>query len=354
MASLEAQMEQCKAENSQLKLEVKWVRDMMDKLQAENDRLRLELVLCKQKHQQQLSPTADPLKDMNASIPPAVNNYGGYGATSNSISPSPPTNNLQMMANSEFLSSVPTTTSTCNQWDFNYAAVTTVPQTATCTNTPSNSSTTNTNTTTSATTLNSASLPPSAYNNIYLAHASLPNWDMSCIFEKDGQSITPALRIDLIRAYPLLAPALMSIVLNQTLAMTTEEIMANSTLCDPTTPNTLDTVTNKCLLAPLSDSVVPRVQEQQQQEQQLQERAQQPVVGTPETNSAASRNSNTEQAHQAKSKKDNCPINWVQRQFCIFVIHYVVVKYPRLDTTARKYLPICDKYRKKAPITQLA
>ncbi|KAG2197009.1 hypothetical protein INT47_006956 [Mucor saturninus] len=268
MNTLEAEMGQCKAENSQLKLEVKWVREMMEKLQAENDKLRLQLVLCKEGIQ-----------------PPRK-------ATENNVTVSPetPSNSLSLFNSSD------------DNWNILYPPVVT-----------------NTNT-----------------NNVYLAHASLPDWDMSNIYEKKDLCLPiPTEKSDLIRTYPLLAPALMSIVLNHTMTMTTEEIIANSTLYDPTwaTPSSTK---EKCeLFDPIAW-------------QKVLDSLQKPAVVPSE-----STNVPKEQTSQVSYFVENyCPLYWIQKQFCNFVISYVVVRYPRLDTKCRTYLPICERYRKKR-ITQL-
>ncbi|CAO3589995.1 unnamed protein product [Absidia cylindrospora] len=43
-----------------------------------------------------------------------------------------------------------------------------------------------------------------------------------------------------------------------------------------------------------------------------------------------------------------CPLYWMQRQFCRFVITYVVVKYPHLEDPCKTYLPICEQFRRRA------
>ena len=51
--------------------------------------------------------------------------------------------------------------------------------------------------------------------------------------------------------------------------------------------------------------------------------------------------------------KNYCPMKWMQKQFCMFILFYVVVQYPRLDKPCRTYLPICDKFRVKRQIASL-
>lgn len=256
MATLEVELEQCKAENSQLKHEVKWVRSMMDKLQAENDKLRLNLVLCKEG----IEPTHKSNEALNMTP-----------TTSPDLSSIMNTN---------------TNTNNNNNWELMY---------------PTNN----------ATMVN---------HNIYLAHASMPNWDMSSIFEKNSNHV-PSEETNLIRKYPLLAPALMSIVLSHTMTMTTEQIISNSTLYDPTWATKPD---DKSLL---SNSVIWQNLLQSHQTQVN-------TTGDPEQN---------EQEQEELQSK--CPLNWIQKRFCNFVISFVVVRYPHLDSKCRTYLPICEKYR---------
>ncbi|KAF1806703.1 hypothetical protein FB192DRAFT_1271031 [Mucor lusitanicus] len=61
-------------------------------------------------------------------------------------------------------------------------------------------------------------------NLFYLNHATMPDWDMTQVLSDKGKSISPEdyqreLSRDLINDYPLLAPALMSIVVRHTLSL---------------------------------------------------------------------------------------------------------------------------------------
>ncbi|KAK4514604.1 uncharacterized protein ATC70_002203 [Mucor velutinosus] len=61
-------------------------------------------------------------------------------------------------------------------------------------------------------------------NLFYLNHATMPDWDMTQVLSDKGKSISPEdyqreLSRELINDYPLLAPALMSIVLRHTLSL---------------------------------------------------------------------------------------------------------------------------------------
>lgn len=285
MATLEDRMDKCQAENSQLKLEVKWVRDMMDKLQSENDRLRLELALCKGGIQQPVN--------MNTSTVTAVS------PSPSSLSSSPP-------APPCFAGSTNTTTIPSPDWDLVYHP--------------------------------SASIGDHTNNNIYLAHAAIPNWDLSSLFEKPKP--TSSSSQELIKSYPLLAPALMSIVLQHTMTMTTEEMVKHAQLTDPSSLPTFEYQPEDKFVQALSDTVLwkhitnpPVITEQA-------------VVDTksePETE--ATREFTNEEIQEYMEKR--CPLFWVQKQFCKFILFHVVVKYPQLEKPCRTYLPICDKFRLK-------
>jgi hypothetical protein len=166
-------------------------------------------------------------------------------------------------------------------------------------------------------------------DNIYLAHASIPNWDLSSLFEKPKPTATASSQ-ELIKNYPLLAPALMSIVLRHTMTMTTEEMMKHAQLTDPSLPAFTYQPEDKFVNA-LSDTILwkqitnpPSITEEQEK---------------------------TEPNSQLNEMQDymtrHCPMMWVQKQFCKFILFYVVVKYPQLDKPCRTYLPICEKFRMK-------
>ncbi|CEP15937.1 hypothetical protein [Parasitella parasitica] len=307
MATLEEKLEKCQSENSQLKLEVKWVRGMMDKLQAENDQLRLELALCKGGIQQpadmralSVSPptTFDPL-DWQIACPSSLS--ANATATSNTFS-SPPSSNPSS-------SSI---TSTLNS------------------NNNDNSMASNT--------------------NIYLAHATIPNWDLSRIFHKEKATPT----VDLIRQYPLLSPALMSIVIQHTMTMTTDDIIANSNFADFTMPSdaaiSLQPRSEDKFVAALSNSATwqaiinTKPDEAAQDHNKASQEAQQ--TATPKTETL-------DLAQMKAYMQDHCPLRWLQKQFCMFILFYVVVQYPRLDKPCRTYLPICNKFRIKRQLTSL-
>lgn len=302
MATLEKEMDQCKAENAQLKLEVKWVRGMMDKLQAENDRLRLQLVLCKE--------GIEPTRNIDETL-------------SSISAPSPEHPILSTPTSATSHSTVATT----------YSGNRELARTPAVANSNSNNS--------------SLQLSPNSSNShhVYLAHASIPTWDMSSILEKDDKKKVSSGGTDLIRLYPLLAPALMSIIVNHTMTMTTDDIIANSTLYDPTWAST-PSKNNKYASSLLSDLTTwqPNLPTQQQQVKAITEAS--------DTKTGSSENEESTEEIDTLTRSVQCPMYWFKKQFCNFVISYVVVKYPHLDSKCRTYLPICEKYRNKKDAPQ--
>ncbi|KAG2216005.1 hypothetical protein INT46_007065 [Mucor plumbeus] len=314
MSTLEERMDKYQAENSQLKLEVKWIKGMMDKLQAENDQLRLELALCKGGIQQ---PTN--MRIASVSPPTSSSNPIDWEVICPSLVPTANTN----------ATAVVTTT-----------AVTTP-------NTLSSSSSAYPSTHSLTSTSNIDTLNPT----IYLAHATVPNWDLSNLFCKEATST-----VNLIHNYPLLAPALMSIVLQHTMTMTTEDIISNSKFKDPTIPtnaisSNYQPRNEDKFIAALSDSALWQtiINTKPNTTDEIQETKATQTLSFIENND----DEKSELTEMKAYMKNYCPMKWMQKQFCMFILFYVVVQYPRLDKPCRTYLPICDKFRVKRQIASL-
>lgn len=183
-----------KAENSQLKLELKWVKQKMDVLQKENDKLRVDLVLgginLPSAAQSQQTTTM------------AVTNTSPYmfdstNLLNSALNLSNSSNTSSSSSDNSTLSSPPNLfTDFPDNWDF--------------------------------------VLPTENDQNrdTYLSHAVVPNWNINHVLEKETSTamITTATAPNLIQQYPLLAPALMSIVLAHTMTMSTDEILATAKL----------------------------------------------------------------------------------------------------------------------------
>ncbi|KAG1079920.1 hypothetical protein G6F42_023549 [Rhizopus arrhizus] len=191
IGTLEDELNQQKAENSQLKLELKWVKQKMEALQKENDKLRVDLML----GGINLPTTTAPAQP--AALPVATTNTSPYLFDStNLLNSTLNLSNTSSSSSDSTLSSPPNLfTDFPDNWDF--------------------------------------VLPTDDNQNrdTYLSHAVVPNWNINLVLEKETSTAminTPS--ANLIQQYPLLAPALMSIVLAHTMTMSTEEILATAKL----------------------------------------------------------------------------------------------------------------------------
>lgn len=72
-------------------------------------------------------------------------------------------------------------------------------------------------------------LPADTTTDTYLSHALVPDWNINQVLSKDTSShfsVAPTM----FQKYPLLAPALMSIVISHTMTMSTDELLATTKL----------------------------------------------------------------------------------------------------------------------------
>ncbi|KAI8646375.1 hypothetical protein BD408DRAFT_410123 [Parasitella parasitica] len=194
IGSLEDELNQQKAENSQLQLELKWVKQKMETLQKENDRLRVDLVLgginLSPPHTQ--APTAMTVASNSSTSPYLFDSTNLLNSTLN-LSNTPASSS----SDDSTLSSPPNLfTDFPENWDF--------------------------------------VLPTQDGRNgtdTYLSHAVVPNWNINRILEKEtSTAVVHNPSAHLIQQYPLLVPALMSIVLSHTMTMSTDEILATAKL----------------------------------------------------------------------------------------------------------------------------
>lgn len=197
IGTLEDELNQQKAENSQLKLELKWVKQKMETLQKENDKLRVDLML---------GGISLPAATTATTTAPTQPTTMSVGTTSTSPYLFDSTNLLNSTLNLSNTSSSSSSDSTLSSppnlftdfpdnWDF--------------------------------------VLPTEGNQNrdTYLSHAVVPHWNINHVLEKETSTAmitTPS--ANLIQQYPLLAPALMSIVLAHTMTMSTDEILATAKL----------------------------------------------------------------------------------------------------------------------------
>ncbi|KAI8887972.1 hypothetical protein K501DRAFT_330201 [Backusella circina FSU 941] len=204
ISTLEEEMNEHKAENQRLKAELKVALDTIDKLRKENDNLRLNVILG-----ETVLPSEDQtaMENLPNSILPTTTSTSTTFNNTTTISVCSSNNfSSNSSSNDSILSSPP------NLWlepsnDWNFVL-------------PNFSNTTVNN-------------QPSTY----LSHALLPMWNFNQILSKEQTSakVFPGGTNQLFYQYPLLAPALMSVVLNHTMTMSTEELLSNSHLYPDTT-----------------------------------------------------------------------------------------------------------------------
>lgn len=330
---LEAEVQKQKSENNQLRLEVSWIRATADKLQKENDRLRLELVLCREgiRPRRNLyygndNPPAGP-----PSAPYRVPNPSTMARPS-SLTP-PSYGSSSMGSDPSFVPSDASSTSSHK-------------------NSPSDM----------REHWNLIFTDPRPHYT-YLSHAVVPDWDLDTILKKERQTSNLAPN-DLFQKYPLLAPALMSIVLSHTMTMTPEELVSHAKLLPP--PSNLEDaprfLANDLWFGPKFGGITKRKASLTGNNIRTMWEVQQKI--TVQTECALEKEE--QQQHASKQNEidenelavattgflpDNCPLLWIQKQFCRFVYAYVIARYPHLEPQCQQYLPICDKYRRQYMLT---
>lgn len=176
-------MNDSKNENNQLKHELKWAKEKIERLEKENDKLRLDLMLGGM-----ILPAVNNTIQENAS--PLNNNYPSLVHSSlNFSSGSSDESNLSSPPN--LFMDFP------DNWDFVL---------------PQDTNTTN-------------------FQDSYIASAVVPDWNINHVLSKETSLVSTTSNHQLLlRQYPLLAPALMSIVIAHTMAMSTDELLATSKL----------------------------------------------------------------------------------------------------------------------------
>ncbi|KAI9354697.1 hypothetical protein BD770DRAFT_392036 [Pilaira anomala] len=189
VGTLEEQLSDSKNENNQLLHELKWAKEKIERLEKENDKLRLDLMLGGMilPAAAAVNNTTSPTNNYPSLVHSSLNFSSGSSDESNLSSPP----NLFM----DFP----------DNWDF------VLPQ----------------DTTTTTTTTN--------FQDSYIASAVVPDWNINHVLSKETSLVSTTNHQLLLRQYPLLAPALMSIVIAHTMAMSTDELLATSKLNTTTT-----------------------------------------------------------------------------------------------------------------------
>ncbi|KAI9318176.1 hypothetical protein BX666DRAFT_1598700 [Dichotomocladium elegans] len=339
---LETEVQKQKTENSRLRLEVTWIRGTIDKLQKENDQLRLELVLCKEgikprRTQDSIKETSTmPASSLSncAVATTAITAAATIDVQTSSLSPPSLDGGCMAFGHSDQSSTSSHSPNSSNPsppplitddfvepWDF--------------------------------------VLPDQNYQltrpqNTYLSYAVMPEWDLPNILDKGSETTALMPANQLIQRYPLLVPALMSIILGHTMTMTAEELVSHTKLLTSPSP----------LLVPLDESCedghlashhsvnafwfgpkpiksnkatkIPTGEELHSiwEAQQLRR----------EMSLETWYNEKADEQHQvAQTAPDYCPLTWLQKQFCRFVYAQIISRYPQLEQPCKVYLPICDK-----------
>ncbi|KAI8377190.1 hypothetical protein EDC96DRAFT_494820 [Choanephora cucurbitarum] len=177
VGSLEDELNQQKAENSQLKLELKWLKT----------KLRVDLMLSginMPTDTQQPTPLFDNTSLLNSTLNLSNSSSSSFSSSDESTLSSPP----------NLFTDFP------DNWDFVLPGGPGIQN-------PNNGNT-----------------------NTYLSHALVPHWNMNQVLSKETSSHISNDASIMFQQYPLLAPALMSIVLAHTMTMSTEELLATARL----------------------------------------------------------------------------------------------------------------------------
>ncbi|GAA5800948.1 hypothetical protein EDC94DRAFT_661750 [Helicostylum pulchrum] len=182
VGTLEEQLNDSKNESSQLKLELKWAKAKIEKLETENDKLRLDLML---------SGIVLPTTTATATATTTTNIQEMSPYSSSLIHSS--LNFSSSSSDESNLSSPPNLfTDFPDNWDF--------------------------------------VLPQQTTQDSYIASAVVPDWNIDTVLSKETSLMHPSQNQLLLKQYPLLAPALMSIVVAHTMTMSTDELLATAKL----------------------------------------------------------------------------------------------------------------------------
>lgn len=186
----------------------------MSKLQEENKQLRLDLVL----YQQNIKPTTT----INHLSPNHNNEIQNIQLINNNNN-----NSTSTVALSSFESSSPsdayhTSDSSDSPPDLNMFDDFNVQQFTL-------SSEQQLSTTTTSQFWDLSTLPEFNINDMYLSHAMMPHWDINNVLSKSNEQTSPnnnnTNTMEIFQKYPLLAPALMSIVIGHTMTLSANDLL---------------------------------------------------------------------------------------------------------------------------------
>ncbi|KAI8987587.1 hypothetical protein BDF20DRAFT_985026 [Mycotypha africana] len=351
VTKLEGELESYKIQNSRFAVEVQWLKEMMGKLQQENDRLRLELLLCKNG----ISIDSIDMNTFNSTLNATItdgssrssNNNNNNSSSSNDSTCSTPPSNIQNnnCTASGTIVAIPLT-----------ASPTTPPNlpmnpTSTTEDTNSHHAIETMDMMTPLSLINSSvsssraseSLSNTEQQQLYISHTTIPEWDFTDLYDnkklsdktdimainlakdilkeevhvQDGENKSASI---LMQKYPLLVPAVMSIVIHQMMMMmVVMATMASTTVIDGKKKSLTTTL---------------------------------PAIGL---KSGDLKEAETEVKHDTQSVKgtttednkedEDCPLEWLRKFLCQCVILRSLARYPKLDRVVRTYYPLCKKYR---------
>ncbi|KAI8393836.1 uncharacterized protein BYT42DRAFT_609601 [Radiomyces spectabilis] len=320
ITTLENQIEKYRSENSQLKLEVKWSQTTMERLQKENDQLRLQLALCNKgiKEEQSQEP-GYPLSSKPMIQP-------GY-----TIAVPPPANHLPTYD--------PLTMS-----QHHFAPEFTVPSDSSSSSDSSHSPPRQPSQSNDSWDLVFSEFSPT--HCTYLSHAAMPNWDFTPLLSKVEEALPSTNPSDIFHQYPLLAPALMSIIVTHSMTMTTEELLRNAQLQAPITQPSSRSFAEDMFLSPkfnakLRSPTLPALTNTDI------EAMWGSLLKHMPTNSKPHRVVTSYTDPPVTGMQTYCPLFVIQKTLCRFVINVVVARYPHLEHNCIKYLPVCEKFKRR-------
>ncbi|CAO3642356.1 unnamed protein product [Cunninghamella blakesleeana] len=215
ITTIEEELDKYKDENKRLYAELTKVNENMSKLQEENKQLKLDLVV----YQQNIKPTTTINQELQTLRP--INNYINNNNNSNK-------NSTSTVALSSFESSSPsdlyhTSDSSDSPPDLGMFDDFNIQQFSL----PSDQQL---STTTTSQFWDLSNLPEFNVNDMYLSHAMMPHWNINVLSKSDEQTSpnhnnNDINTMEVFQKYPLLAPALMSIVIGHTMSLSTNELL---------------------------------------------------------------------------------------------------------------------------------
>ncbi|MBM6387037.1 MAG: hypothetical protein JSY10_24080 [Paenibacillus sp.] len=290
---MEEQLNDSKNESSQLKLELKWAKAKIEKLETENDKLRLDLML-----------SGIILPTTTTTTTTANTNIQETSPYSSSLIHSS-LNFSSSSSDESNLSSPPNLfTDFPDNWDF--------------------------------------VLPQQTTQDSYIASAVVPDWNIDTVLSKETSLLHPSQNQMLLKQYPLLAPALMSIVIAHTMTMSTDELLATAKLNPSVLPAQIE-YTQKPLAGVMSDKEAKAVWSLLEPLTLLNERNEKAadkvvVVGETECDDHCKQR----EASDCRTKicefyesnvASYCVITWFQQRICRYVCEYIASNCPANNNT---------------------